>query len=458
MKNITLLLLTLSFALSAFSYEIPVGAAGDCRDFISSIEDKYNFAWIHVPETPQARRTVPVFYYYRKDSNLKNPVIFFNGGPGGTSHGIMDILEKTRKRAEASTGKNLTIDFIYMDQRGTGCSTPYPAGASSEVLDTLSWYGSAGIVTDAEAIRKTLIGDRQWKIFGQSFGGYVVHRYITMYPQSISKALAHGYALGMSNFDFTYSRILSQYTVLQMYLKKHPEDRARLKKLHEYFSNPSACYSNRAGEKYCGYEILSPLVGLLGFQNNWSSLRTWIISMVPTNTVIESEVQTYVERHISRAPVYHNIQPTNESTLAYQTIALNFFGVIDSGSKPIDSEICQAIYNKIESTLKIKGNDLLLNECLSPIQFGYRDDLHAILLNKVRHQVNHVHLSTVKEKLEQYKFPVHLYSGELDSFIPKDLFRLEVKTLGKRINYVNFSSSGHEGFATERQVFLDLAR
>jgi len=38
---------------------------------------------------------------------------------------------------------------IFIDQRGTGCSTFYPQGSFDQILGRLTSYGSRGIVEDA---------------------------------------------------------------------------------------------------------------------------------------------------------------------------------------------------------------------------------------------------------------------------------------------------------------------
>jgi hypothetical protein len=284
-----------------------------------------------------------------------------------------------------------------------------------------------------------------------------VHRYISMYPQSISKALAHGYAIGMTDFDYTFFRILSQNTVLQIFLKNHPEDKIRLKKLNEFLADQKTCFSN-GGEEYCGYEISMALVGLLGFQNNWPTLHTWILNMVPKDRVLESGVQTFVSRHMKHGVTYHNYKGINDTSFTNQIIALNLFGVIDSNTTPIDTDKCAKIYARLETNYKLKKSDLLLNECQAPMQFGFKDSMNDILRSKVNtQQIRYVELRDVQAKLLQFKIPFNLYSGSLDAYLPKELFKLEVTTLGSSVKYFNFSRSGHEGFSIENQVFLDLA-
>ena len=210
MKNLKFLFLFINFFLSCIghaAFDAPISINQECKQFVKSIEQTHNYGWLNVAETPANKNRISVFYFYSKTATLINSVLFFNGGPGLSFQNHFKSLEESKKKA--ITDKKSDIDFIFMDQRGTGCSSVFPLGIDDHTIEKLKWYGSAGIVRDAEVLRKTLIGQRQWKIFGQSFGGYVVHRYIEMHPEAISKAYVHGYAIGQSEFELSYARILN---------------------------------------------------------------------------------------------------------------------------------------------------------------------------------------------------------------------------------------------------------
>src|SRR5438874_806029 len=88
----------------------------------------------------------------------------------------------------------------------------------------LTHYGSTGIVSDAEPIRKHLFKDAPWKIFGQSYGAYIVHRYVTQAPDSIISASAHGDAILPDPLRRFTNRIEAQQSVLNGYLSFYPDD------------------------------------------------------------------------------------------------------------------------------------------------------------------------------------------------------------------------------------------
>lgn len=450
-----LLALLFSSAQFASADEGPQNPNAECREFISTIESRYFYNWLEVPETPNSSSTISVFYYYKKTNSFKNPVIFFNGGPGYSSHTVPATLEIAK--VKFGGGKELNIDFIYIDQRGTGCSSGFPVGASADTIEKLKWYGSAGIVNDAEVLRKKIIGEKKWKVFGQSFGSHVVHRYIKMFPSSISKAYAHGYPVGPSDFDFSFSRIASQGAVLASYLTSHNSDRARLKALNMYLADPAKCYKNGADE-YCGFENLTPFIYLLGFRDDWSTFHSWLVSVVPIDSVNEEGLRHFIAQLTSRYFFYHNMAPMTDYNLANMDISLNFLGIADTNSTPIDYDKCMAIYKKMETVYKIKQSEMLLNECQAPVQFAFRDQLRVILMNRMTDESSSLlRLEDIKTVLSHNPISFYLYSGGLDSFVPKDLFALESKSLGSLVNYTNFSESGHDGYVTEKKVLVDLA-
>ncbi|HPT57850.1 MAG TPA: alpha/beta fold hydrolase, partial [Casimicrobium sp.] len=97
-------------------------------------------------------------------------LVFFQGGPG---------FGAPRPGGAGGWLKRALQDFrvLLLDQRGTGLSSPITAqtmrhfASPQAQADYVSHFRADNIVRDAEAIRKQLIGDKQWSILGQSFGG-----------------------------------------------------------------------------------------------------------------------------------------------------------------------------------------------------------------------------------------------------------------------------------------------
>jgi pimeloyl-ACP methyl ester carboxylesterase len=122
--------------------------------------------------------------------------VYLQGGPGYPC-----------ARPEHSSITNTVLDrgyqMLYLDQRGTGMSTPVSSatlalqGDTQKQADYLKLFRADSIVKDCEAIRKTLTEDYQtelkkWTVFGQSFGGFCVLTYLSKFPNGLREAFTAG--------------------------------------------------------------------------------------------------------------------------------------------------------------------------------------------------------------------------------------------------------------------------
>jgi pimeloyl-ACP methyl ester carboxylesterase len=126
----------------------------------------------------------------KRDADLPT-LVFFQGGPGGAAP-----RPETRSGwlGKALEGHRV----LLLDQRGTGLSTPVtsetlPAeGDAAAQAAYLAHFRADAIVEDAEAIRRELLGDRPWRALGQSYGGFVLLRYLSAAPEGLEAALITG--------------------------------------------------------------------------------------------------------------------------------------------------------------------------------------------------------------------------------------------------------------------------
>ena len=80
-----------------------------------------------------------------------------------------------------------------MDQRGTGRSHRIDelSPAADRTALRLSQLRQENIVRDAERLRAHL-GEERWDLFGQSFGGFIITSYASLFPDSIGRAFLTG--------------------------------------------------------------------------------------------------------------------------------------------------------------------------------------------------------------------------------------------------------------------------
>ncbi len=160
-------------------------------------------------------------------------LLFFQGGPGFPAP-RPDRLSGWLKRALQE------YRVLLLDQRGTGRSSPVTAQTLAHLLSPeeqaayLKRFRADAIVDDAEAIRRTLLGeDRRWTVLGQSYGGFCALRYLSAAPHGVERALFTG---GLPSLDrpaedvyrATYLRVRQKNDA---YYARYPEDEGTARRI-----------------------------------------------------------------------------------------------------------------------------------------------------------------------------------------------------------------------------------
>jgi pimeloyl-ACP methyl ester carboxylesterase len=156
--------------------------------------------------------------------------VFLQGGPGYSC-----AAPQNNNITNAILDKG--YQMLYLDQRGTGLSTPVSSatlalqGDAHRQADYLKLFRADSIVKDCEAIRKTLTEDyptelKKWSIFGQSFGGFCVLNYLSRFPNGLREAFTSGGLppIGHSADDVytaTFQKVIERN---KQYYSKFPED------------------------------------------------------------------------------------------------------------------------------------------------------------------------------------------------------------------------------------------
>lgn len=175
-----------------------------------------------IDEFGTENRSIKVFYLIRKSLVEESPyIIFFNGGPGiGFTQqffehdGYSDFLPH--------------YNIVFMDQRGTGFSDK-----PSQNLYEYSYFTSKYICYDAELIRKKLLSENtKWMVFGQSFGGHLVRKYLELYSENALVGVSHGYGeCSPITMKVNIEKVL--FRQVKEYFIKYPEDKNVLIKIKE---------------------------------------------------------------------------------------------------------------------------------------------------------------------------------------------------------------------------------
>ncbi|KAF4625789.1 hypothetical protein G7Y89_g12372 [Cudoniella acicularis] len=166
----------------------------------------------------------------RRKKDQKPWFVYLQGGPGfGCS--------PPQNFGITNTILDRGYQMLYLDQRGTGLSSPITAatlalqGDLHRQADYLKLFRADSIVRDCEAIRKTLTADyptelRKWSIFGQSFGGFCVLTYLSFFPQGLREAFTSGGLAPIAAspeqvYKATFQKVIERN---KAYYSKYPED------------------------------------------------------------------------------------------------------------------------------------------------------------------------------------------------------------------------------------------
>ncbi len=424
----------LSFSLSPLAQATQTQTKNqDCTNFKNEIPAFFMQGKIEVPENwdqPNGKK-INIFYYGQTHINRKSetPVVFFNGGPSQNSHIPFGQFQTNAKSSQ--------VPIIYIDQRGTGCSSPYPNTRDKDFLDRIQHYGSRSIVKDAEALRKHLLGSpKKWKIFGQSYGGFIAHRYLEIAPDSIAAIYAHGNSI-MPDWRLFYKhRLLSQKRIIENYFAKFTQDQELIINIKKQIPD-AQCFDNTF-VKICGASVIDATVLLLGFPSSWDNLHLSLKSLVNADSlIIQNRLKNFVQNFIF-------------NTFSNNPVPLALIAKLELNTGDDSDQCTEAI-----KQLKADGENpdaWLLNECRlsQSIQYLKTDTDSTLIENfKIKDPIN---LKIIEQNLTNNKnIMFYLYSGELDAYVPKETFNSEVNQLNhlKNFQYKNFENSGHDGYLTE---------
>ncbi|KAI8098772.1 Alpha/Beta hydrolase protein [Halteromyces radiatus] len=178
-----------------------------------------------------------------KDIKTLPFLLYLQGGPGFEVASPSTALSGWIKVAFEQG-----FQVLLLDQRGTGLSTPVSATSlekfptDDDKVNYLTHFRADSIVRDCETIRLALTKDRvstesqRISLLGQSFGGFCITTYLSLFPQSIHKAyITGGVPPLVDNPDTVYRslypRILKKN---KLYYKKFPQDVVKVRRIHEF--------------------------------------------------------------------------------------------------------------------------------------------------------------------------------------------------------------------------------
>lgn len=401
----------------------PIELTRECTEHIKTLQGMpgMKYGWAKSTEFPDPN-TAPVYTFYYHYPTRNVPVAFFNGGPLADSHSSFALFWPFIQQ-------NGTW-MVFMDQRGTGCSSPLPEKTQERAAEYMHW-GSAGVARDAEAVREALQVKR-WYIFGQSFGAHIVERYLHMFPQSILTAVAHGGALLNDTTDTSQLRYEQQIYVIKKYLEKFPGDLDLVKKIvNQHLCNPIS-------PEACGtYAVALIAREFLGFKYAWDYMH---IRLVKTATST-----------ISRPP-WKNTQKPNE-LFGMSSVTYNAHGWVTHPDITNSALNCYKVRTLVLREIG-RAEAMALSECASmPGYQGQKPTKKDIEYLQNFFSYWRLPIRTneaIRENLEKYPdLNFYLFSSELDYYTPPAIISRAAGEIGPRVHYKKLMGAGHEAFNSE---------
>ncbi|ORX46569.1 alpha/beta-hydrolase [Hesseltinella vesiculosa] len=203
-------------------------------------------------DQPNSHSTIQIFVRHlvpitKQDQQKTLPfLIYLQGGPG---------FEVTMPSNATSGWIKVAFDQGYqvllLDQRGTGLSSAISALSLAHLdsdqakAEYLTHFRADSIVKDCEWIRKTLTKDRlvshesRISLLGQSFGGFSIVTYLSLFPESIHKAYITGGVPPLVDhpdpvYRALYPRMLKKN---KLYYQKFPQDVAHVRQIVSHLSS-----------------------------------------------------------------------------------------------------------------------------------------------------------------------------------------------------------------------------
>lgn len=400
-----------------------------CAQFISTLPPDLDYGLIQVPKDASASggERLNIFYYGRFYVQGKTPIILVNGGPGSSS---WNMYRTRTKEASALVG----LPFVFFDQRGNGCSSPYPAASAYGAAD--GSYSSTAIVRDMEAIRREVYGaGTRWKVFGQSFGSVVVHRYALLAPEGLAAGYAHGFALKSDWRD--YRRVHREYEIefQRRYFERHPEDRDCLRSTWERLVARDCPGAASSRERLACVKPYADGIDV-GFRDpgQWAKTHEGIAAFCSAAPARPETAPKRTEK------------PLDDQSAAIHTIVVQEY--LPPGYDPADPFACQAAFESLVG--RLDWHDLIFFQSCDRNQGA---QLEHYRRNSAR-AASYLSLADFKRALNSRgDFRFRLYSGELDPYSPPPYFEDEARELEGRISYRMIRGGGHFDW---EPIFADI--
>lgn len=374
-----------------------------------------------LPDDTQSQITLAYFYRPSSSDNPAPPLLVLNGGPGVSSHHMM---------AKMLTDKRLSnVPLVFMDQRGTGCSTHYPILDKASIAHALHW-GSSSIVHDAELLRKSLFPNQKWRLFGHSYGGLIAYRYIELLPQALSDVTIFGYSPTHDPIDWLYrqTRFISEQS--HAYLAKYPDDKKVLTHMRSVIETDTCLQMSQY--EICGDAILDALGHHLAFYDYWPNIHYLLNELAQAwETPREQQAMLAIAK------------------IAFAGFKLPGGGLVQnaiSNYEIVAGYTPKQAFDKVNKRMirnRIDTSSWLFNPIyyMQNLTTGNRED---IFVQNISHSLS---LAKITEHVSKHlDIRLNLFAGERDGIVPPALFTDINSQIKSQRHFTMLRDAGHNDF------------
>lgn len=390
---------------------------------------------------------ITLFYWIRPAlANDKSyaPLLLIHGGPGSNS-------------AKYSTWKSILDkypgDVVSLDLRGEGCSNFF--NYDLDYLEYKSFSSNLLIVEDLEALRKELYGpSTQWRVFGQSRGSMIAHRYFELYPDAFESLSVHGFAMqsdeGFANYSITRSFFNARAG--KYFVNAYPESLEILSKLRKWLrqSGQNICFNLNFNlqnlppgqqPQICGEGVVDAFSGKLSDYSKWSALDQSLKSILIYTPDGASAI------HPTKA--MQLIQSTLNDSLyvQYMNYILGTNSQDVSAPDPFMLKILPSFPDLANAPLS-EGRFII--DMIYPLYVRYfgsnfRAGFTSYNFAKV--------ISYLQNRQSQGRpFEFNIFISKYDPVAGPEAYDFERQQLGKLARFIDLTNSAHEGWFTEAVV------
>lgn len=337
-----------------------------------------------------------ISYYILEKSvdKLTNPVVYFKSN-------AFEKLTTEDFKTFADRYETLKIDPILIDARGTGCSIPLPDLQKN--AGDLNKYGSRYAVQDAEAVRKTLLQDKKWKILAHGTGGAVALRYVQLAPSGVE-------SIHIADF----APMKNQANLMKIRIKQEQDSFSKLMKEHSLTEEDiSKAQKNLGAEK----ELIDVLAADLSNKKKWDSIASTIKGLADGSKKADGLEETLAE-----------LKKQSDLNTAARILDLDSSKNLSACSEAVQS-----------------GAKNILNSCRLEKLVG-----HGIYSN-IKNLVNHdaLNMDIIKANITKNNITYHLFSGKQSTLYPTSAYEEHEKAMGEILDEQQSLDLGSEIVSNE---------